>query len=86
MTTQWTRRGNQAKGRKKDIGRFKSSLNRGMNRAHKFSCTRYAVCVHVKQFVKARDSYVKIFSSIIKIYPSTIKVLSETTEFIFVTL
>ena len=49
MTTRWTRRVNQAQGRKeKDIGSFKLSLDRGINSARKFSCTRNAVWVHVR--------------------------------------
>ena len=48
MTTQWTRGvGNQAQGKKKkDIGRFKLSLDRGINSTHKSLCTRNAVCMH----------------------------------------
>ena len=47
MTT-WQMRagGNQVKGRKKDIGRFKLSLDRGISNVQKFSC------VHVTLFVK----------------------------------
>ena len=48
MTTRWTReRGNQAQQNKKDIGRFKLSLDRVINSAHKFSCTHNAICIHV---------------------------------------
>ena len=47
MTT-WQMRagGNQVKGRKKDMGRFKLSLDRGISSVQKFSC------VHVTLFVK----------------------------------
>ena len=47
MTT-WQMRagGNQVKGRKKDIGRFKLSLDRGISNVQKF------LCVHVTLFVK----------------------------------
>ena len=48
LIIRWTREeGNQAQGRKKDIGRFKLSLDRGINSAHEFYCTRNAFGVHV---------------------------------------
>ena len=38
MTTRWTRGGKQKQSRKKDIGRFRLFLHRGINTMHKLLC------------------------------------------------
>ena len=38
ITTRWTGEGNKGHGRKKEIGRFKVPLERGIDNVHKFLC------------------------------------------------